>query len=143
MKKPGRPTEGDLLVRKTEYERLERPKPPFDLSDEGCEVWLNVVNDHPADWFSPATYPLLTQYCRHTIQARRIAAMIEKATGDRTLPLEDQARLLRMQSVESQNLTRLATKMRISQQATRLDYGTLRRAGGQGPQIGVRKPWEI
>src|SRR4051812_40805502 len=60
---------------------VTRQQPPHDLSDEECEVWVSVVNDVPADWFSPSTVPLLAQYCRHVVHSGRIAGLIERAMG--------------------------------------------------------------
>ena len=123
-------------------ERTERQKPPHDLSDEETEVWAGVVDTEPAEWFSPSTTPLLAQYCRHVIHARRIAALIEKASTDLdpktrqpTLSIFDYDRLLKMQDRESRAIASLATKMRISQQATTNHRGNKR------PKA-ARKPWE-
>jgi hypothetical protein len=139
MGKGGRPSNQELLIRDRELERIERPRPPFDLHDEECVVWAEVVNSMPSDWFTPGSAPLLTQYCRHTVQSRRIAAMIEKATGDPELELIDHARLLRMQAVETNTLALLATKLRLSQQSIKKGTGAtvFDRTGG------VRRPWEI
>lgn len=107
----------------TVLDRVERPTAPHDLTDEEVEVWSAVVNRMPADWFGAETLPLLSQYCRHVIQGRRVAELIEKATGNQTLSLEDYERLLRMQARESSAISSLAVKMRISHSATRNDRG--------------------
>lgn len=122
-------------------ETIERPECPHDLNDEEAEVWFMVVNRLPADWFPAETHPLLAQYCRTAIQTRRVAELIEKATSDvdedgkATLTVKDYDRLLKMQARQSATLAMLATKMRISQQAT-----TNHRANKK--QIAPRKPWE-
>lgn len=126
----------------TALEVVERPSCPHDLSDEESEVWFGVVNRLPADWFPTETHPLLTQYCRSVIQARRVAELIEKATGDidpetkePTLTVSAYDRLLRMQARCSQSIAMLSTKMRISQQATTNHRGNKK-------QVSPRKPWE-
>jgi len=96
----------------------ERVKPPHDLLDEEVEVWQAIVNAEPADHFSASTIPLLAQYCRHIISAKRIAELIERAAGDKDFSLADYDRLLHMQDRESRAIAILATKMRISQQST-------------------------
>jgi hypothetical protein len=58
-------------------EALPRPDAPYDLTDEQAAEWWAVVNRMPADWFKRETFPLLTQYCRHIIAARRIAKLLE------------------------------------------------------------------
>ncbi len=114
---------------------IERPNCPHDLNDEESEVWFSVVNRLPADWFPRETHPLLIQYCRHSVQARRIAEWIEKASADPELVVSAYDRLLKMQERESRALASLATKMRLSQQTT---YDKSRKKGDVGP----RKPWE-
>jgi hypothetical protein len=115
---------------------VERQRPSHDLTDEEVEVWHAVVSTVPADWFDKGTAPLLTQYCRHVVQARRLAELIEKATSDADLQITDYDRLLKMQQRESGAISSLATKMRISQQAT-----TNHRGNKQTPES--RKPWEF
>src|SRR4051794_40539428 len=118
MAKRGRPSAASLAIAVRPIEIVERQRPPHDLSDEETEIWAAVVNTEPADWFSPSTVPLLAQYCRHVVQSRRVAELIERATGDRELSIVDYDRLLKMQERESRAVATLATKMRISQQST-------------------------
>lgn len=121
---------------------MERQRPPHDLSDEEVVVWAAVVESEPADWFSPSTAPLLTEYCRHVVAARRVAELIERATShidpdtkEPTLSIKDYDRLLKMQRGESAAIASLATKMRISQQST------TNHRGNKKPTA-IRKPWE-
>jgi hypothetical protein len=113
---------------------VERQKPSHDLTDEEVEVWHAVVSTVPADWFDRGTAPLLSQYCRHVVQARRLAELIEKATSDADLQITDYDRLLKMQQRESGAICSLATKMRISQQSTTNHRGNKTEEN--------RKPWE-
>lgn len=115
--KRGRVSAADLaIVPMTPLGAVERQKPPHDLTDEEVEVWQGVVNAEPADWFSPSTVPLLTQYCRHVVAARQIGELKERATAEMDLPTLD--KLLQMQARESAAIALLATKMRIAQQST-------------------------
>ena len=117
-------------------DRIERPVCPHDLTDEETEVWASVVNSLPADWFKAENLPLLSQYARHIIQARRVAELLERATSDPSLTMKDYDRLLKAQARESASISSLATKMRISHQAT-----TNHRGNSQS-LVGPRKPWE-
>lgn len=143
MKKRGRISAAALsIATPAPVEVVPRQRAPHDLIDEECEVWAAVVNNEPADWFSPSTVPLLAQYCRHVVQSRRIAELIEQATGhiDRktrqpTLTVEDYDRLLKMQERESRAIASLATKMRIAQQST------TNHRGNKTPAA-ARKPWQ-
>lgn len=132
----GRKSAASLMIAAlAPVETIERQRPPHDLTDEEVEVWAAVVNSEPADWFSPATVPVLAQYCRHVIQARRIGQLIERATSDQALEIGDYDRLLKMQERESRAIKSLATTMRISQQATTNHRGNKRPSA-------ARKPWE-
>lgn len=115
-------------------ERVERVRPPSEMVDEEVEVWASVVNSEAADWFTSSTTPLLAQYCRHVVQAKRVAALIERATSDAELAVQDYDRLLHMQDRESRAIAMLATKMRISQQSITNHRGNKQKT--------TRKPWE-
>ena len=131
----GRKSAAALSVRPPSAEVMERPAPPHDLLDEHVEIWRGVVDALPADWFTADNIPLLSQYCRHVVDARRVSELIELATGDPDLCVKDYERLLKMQQRESQIIATLATKMRVSQQST-----TNHRGNKEKPK--ARKPWE-
>jgi hypothetical protein len=141
MAKRGRTSAAALEIAVKPVAVVERQRPPHDLTDEEVEVWAAVVDCEPADKFSPATAPLLAQYCRHVIHARRIGELLELATGaldddgEPTLTVTDYDRLLRMQDRESRAISSLATKMRVSQQAT------TNHRGNKKPNA-AKKPWE-
>lgn len=130
-------------------EAVPRQRAPSNLTRDEVSVWNGIVSAEPADWFSGSTRPLLVQYCRHIIAARRVAAMIEtlhagveakavaEQSGVMTMMLAATKaldRLQRMQDRETRALTSLATKMRITQQSTRTHRGN---------RIESRKPWEF
>ena len=131
----GRKSSGDLMLAPSPVEVTERQRAPHDLSDEECEVWSAVVASEPANWFTISTRPLLAQFCRHTIQARRVAELLERALSDKNLSISDYNKLLTMQDRESRAIATLGTKMRINQQSTLNHRGHMR-------QTLVRKPWE-
>jgi hypothetical protein len=136
MGERGRPSAASLaVVRAGPVETVERLRPPHDLLDEEVEIWAAVVAQEAADRFSPSTGPLLAQYCRHVVGARRVAELLERATADPNLSIEDYDKLLRMQARESQAIATLATKMCIAQRAT------VNWRGNKKPIAGG-KPWE-
>lgn len=133
--KRGRKSLASLSIASGVTDIVERQRAPHDLSDEETEIWASVVNTFQADWFTPATVPLLVQYCRHAVHARRIAELLDKSMSDPDMPVDGYRALLKMQRDESAMLATLATKMRISQQATTNHRGnTIKTAG--------KKPWE-
>ncbi len=115
-------------------ETINRLSPPPELTKEQAAEWLQVVNRLPADWFGRETQGLLAQYCRHIVAARRVADLIGAAEADEECSIKDYDRLLKMQEREGRAISSLATKMRISQQAT---YDKSKKKPAQ-----ARKPWE-
>jgi hypothetical protein len=119
------------------------------LTREQAVVWNAIVRAEPADWFSASTRPILVQYCRHIVAARRAAEMVKaleasiaemsavKGANPLTITLnasEEFDRLLKVQERESRAIVSLATKMRITQQAT---------TNHRGNKIESKKPWEF
>jgi len=120
-------------------EATQRPKAPADLTKEQTEVWREIINEMPADWFGPETAPMLSQYCRHIDAARKVALLIGQAEKGEQFAVEDYARLLKMQETESRAIASLATKMRLSQQSK---YGARGAdTAHRNASVGV-KPWE-
>lgn len=129
------PADGVLAVR--------RPDPPSFLTDEQAEIWRAVVSRMVADWFTPETFPLLSQYCRHVIAANKIAQLVQQIECESQDPEENPAsvffmerydRLLKMQEREGRAIATLATKMRIAQQST---YDKSKKKPSAS-----RKPWQ-
>ena len=67
------------------------------------DVWLDVVENLPADWFEPVMLPVLEQYCRHVVEARRLNALIVQAV-ESELGIEDYGQLLRMRGNETREV---------------------------------------
>ena len=132
----GKKSASDLaIVPEQGITAIHRPGPPAELTEEQAYEWLKVTNRMPADWFPEETHGLLVQYCRHIVDARRIAQLIDAMTNGVTdtevlidgsgeeVPaaqfiVKEYQALLRMQGDESAKIASLATRMRISQQAT-------------------------
>ena len=113
----------------------KRPEPPSELTDEQADEWEAVVNRLPADWFPRETWGLLTQYCRHVVSARRVAQLAEQMVGSEDFNVAEYDKLLQMQEREGRAMSSLATRMRLTQQAT---FDKERRK----PNEPKKKPWE-
>ena len=123
------------------------PKPPAELSEEERATWKAITATKPGDWFPPETHGPLAQYCRHMVNARRVAEMIALFMADKKPDgwIETYDRLLKMQERESRALLALARSMRLTQQSTMHPRTAGRRSGCglQRPhEIGKRPPWE-
>lgn len=114
---------------------IQRPRPPDELSEEQAQEWAAIVNRLPAEWFPRETWPILAAYCRHSVAARRVAALITECETGADFDLETYERLLKMQERESRALTALGRSMRVTQQST---YD----AKKTKPLKGTKRPWE-
>lgn len=104
-----------------EENAVQRPDPPEDLTAEQKEEWLAVVKRLPADWFQRETHAMLSAYCRHASEAKRIAAIIEAHTKDPGITeswLKCYDRLLKLQEREGRAMSSIATRLRFTNQAT-------------------------
>lgn len=136
MKQRGRKSAAELeIAHPGAVEAVQRPDAPYDLTDEQAEEWWAVVNRLPADWFPRETHGMLAEYCRHVVKARRIAQLVAAEEAQDELDLSNLDKLYKMAERESRAMTSLATKMRMSQQAT-----TTHRAN-KGTR-GTKKPWD-
>lgn len=115
---------------------IGRPDPLPGLTARQVQVWREVVNRLPADWFPAETLPLLAQYCRHVVEAERLALMIDQLTEKGQFDLGDYDLLLRMHEREGRAASSLATRMRLTQQATYSARKSTGRPKG-------RKPWDV
>lgn len=114
----------------------KRPAPPAHLSKVEADIWRNVVNRLPADWFPQETHEMLAQYCRHASAARKFGAMRRdyEQRSQADFDRDEYEWLLRMHDREGRAMAQLATKMRLTQQSSYSEKH------GKGP-TGSR-PWE-
>lgn len=118
---------------------VRRPDAPLDLTPEESDVWLETVEAMPADWFPRETWPLLRQWCRHSITARRVSQLIDAASARDEVDVAELKELLGMQAKETAALKALGASMRLSQQAS---YSARGAGGEKGRRTTVKRPWE-
>lgn len=97
---------------------IRRPEAPRHLTDEQAAEWRVVVERLPAEWFQAETLPMLSEYCRHIVKARRVAQLVAKAEDSEDLDIDLLDKLYKMAERESRAMSSLATRMRLTQQAT-------------------------
>jgi hypothetical protein len=118
---------------------VERPQPPAELSLEQAVEWRAIVDRLPAGWFPRETWPLLSQYCRHVVNARRVAQLLAQHEGAADFNTADYGALLAMQERETKAILATARGLKLSQQA-RVEpktAGRLARDSKPGP-----RPWD-
>ena len=95
------------LLKKDKVAPLDKRKAERDARAL-AEVWRTVVDSMPADHFIPANYHLLTQLCRHVVEARRIAQLIKAYRKKKTdFNIRVYGELLEAQLSESSIIQRL------------------------------------
>jgi hypothetical protein len=83
--------------------------------------------------------PVLVQYSRHIVQARRVAELLERVVGQRETEIAFYTELLKQQRAESHALATLATKLRLTPQSRRNDRGNVKPIAAPAG----RPPWEF
>jgi hypothetical protein len=132
----GRPSMASLMVPDSS-EFIQRPDAPYDLTDEQAEEWRAIVSTMDPGHFMRGNYPLLAQLCRHIVNARRLAQLIEQCAKEKDFDRKEFGILLQLEATESAAIMRLSRSMRLTQQAVkRLE--TTRHPKGER----VKNPWD-
>ena len=118
----------------------ERPAPPPALDAERQALWAAVVQAMPAGWFRREHWELLAMYCGHYQEWLRLDAEVAKVWEQATDKQGVNTDLLevwqRMRDRERRAFSDLATKMRLTQQASYHPEKGKGPAGG-----GAAPPW--
>ena len=136
MKKRGRKSAADYNLSQV-VTIPKRPKPPAELVDEEQAVWDQVVNAHSGDWISKDQTPLLVQYYRHVVSARRVSQLIHSIEGAEDFDMSEYFAALAAQDRESRTLSALARSMRITNQSRYIPGAAKARPRPETPA-----PWE-
>jgi hypothetical protein len=134
MKQRGRKSSQSLSTL-ADISAVRRPDPPATLTDEQADEWRGVVDRLPAEWFGRETHPLLEQYCRHVVRARRLAQLLDACELATEFDIKEYRELLSDEIKQSTIMQGLATRMRISQ-ASSYDASRSR-------PVNAAKPWDM
>lgn len=134
-------TEAKLVVLQGGLQK--RPEPPDDLSKAQVQVWRATAASESVTFFDTAALQaMLKDYCRHTVTAAEMSALIDKY--DLTLVMDDDTaklldRLTKMRDRETKAAADKATKLRLTNQSryTPKAAGTAAKNGSTN-----LKPWE-
>lgn len=118
---------------------VNRPDAPLDLTPEQSDAWREIVDALPADWFSKENHPLLAQYCRHVVSARRVAQLIDAECSKADVDIKSYTDLLAAETKQTAALRALAASMRLAQQSR---YETRGAATASKRGKTVKRPWE-
>lgn len=137
MRQRGRKSAGELAIA-APVQVQRRPGVPVELTPEQADVWQSVVDALPADWFPAETHSLLMQFCRHTVDARRIAQLIDQESARPDIEVSAYLELLKAQRAETASLKAMASAMRLSQQSSRRDDNSATAKKNRT----TKRPWE-
>jgi hypothetical protein len=112
------------------------PKPPADLTDPQQEVWRDLTESMPPDWFPKCTHALLAQLCRHICEAKFIAGKLKKGAPNKTLA--DYDKWLSMQDRETKAILALSRSLRLTNQSR---YDTLKAGRKMHNPVENREPY--
>ncbi len=135
----GKKTGSQIVAQRAAVALMERPKPPLELTPAQSDEWVVIVNSLPADWFSPENHPLLAQYCRHIVNARHTAQLIDQECSSAEMDVRQYLDFLDKQHKQTTALKSLAASMRLAQQAR---YDPKNAAVAQKRVGTVPRPWE-
>ena len=93
-----------------------RPEPPDYLGDRQSEIWLEVTNGLPVEWFGAETLQLLRSYCNHMARFEAMSLASDSLLSEGAL--DEAIKMAKAAEVESRAALSYATKMRITQQAS-------------------------
>ena len=99
--------------------KVEKPKPPSNLNKEEAAHWKQIVDAMRNDHFTGETHALLAHYCRKIVLVERFSRLVHEYLGEDEVDLDEATHLMKCLRDEGTALTSYATKMRITQQATR------------------------
>lgn len=120
-----------------------RPQPPKDLTKAQQAIWRDTVATEAVDVFrGEARLQMLKEYCRHAVEADRLAAVIDQfdmawLADDDGIKRYDKLAALRDR--ETRALADKATKLRLTNQARYTPQAAATAAKNAG---GGLKPWE-
>jgi hypothetical protein len=116
-----------------------RIAPPLFLTERQKELWLEVANAKPADWFTEDCKSLLVAYVKAIASHEVISTRIDQIeSGALVLELRDEDRLYAMQERQARLIQSLATKMRLTNQS-RYQNST---AAVKSSKAGTARPWD-
>ena len=132
----GRRSMASLMVPDSS-EFIQRPDAPYDLTDEQAEEWRAIVSAMDPGHFMRGNYPLLAQLCRHIVNARRLAQLIEQCAKEKDFDRKEFGILLQLEATERAAIMRLSRSMRLTQQAVKRLETTKHPKGER-----VQNPWD-
>ncbi len=143
MAQRGRKSAASLSVVQEAPIGVQRLKPSKSLSQAESNIWIEAVNDQPADAFTDTHIPMLEIYCRHIARGEVLAEQINNFNPNGLKDNEGLLRydrLLKMAEREGRAASSTATRLRLTRQS--IDQQTVARSQINAPSS-KGKSWEF
>lgn len=111
-----------------------RPDPPKDMTKYQKQIWVDVVNTKPPEWFESDTFPILRAYCVASQRHFDISKQLDKIG----IEADEAKDLMRMEDMYAKQLKALGVSMRLTQQSR---YTPLSATTADKKAKGGSKPW--
>jgi phage terminase small subunit len=134
MRQRGRISANAVSIRPSQ--KLYSADAPDYLSPSQKQVWQSTVERLGHDWFPAEVLPLLEQYCCVVVVARSLARQVE----DETITGEQRNDVMRWWHAYTTLMAQLATKLRITTQATRV--ASKQKQKVHAASTAQKKPWQ-
>lgn len=118
---------------------INKIQPPENLDVEHLVEWLAIVDSKPPDFFGKEHAPLLEALCRHIVNAKKLAKLLDEFSVSSIL--EDDG-LRRLEKLQKMHLAQTSAQERIMR-SMRLTHQSIYRADKAPPVKGGAddKPW--
>jgi hypothetical protein len=126
---------GLTVVDNSKVLAIPRAEAPAELTDEEAEEWRAVTNRMPADYFGREHYACLVSRCRHVVNQRRIAQLIEQQISSEDINVSLYIKLLRAQKEETTAIIACDRTMRLTHQSN------VPANVSRIPQVTIDAPW--
>jgi hypothetical protein len=94
-----------------------RAAPPKSYTVRQKELWKQIVNSKPVDWFNAANLPLLGGYINSITSYESLSRRVDQLEAGEHMDLVDENRLYFMQERQARLMQSFATKLRLTQQS--------------------------
>jgi hypothetical protein len=137
----GRKSAASLSVVPISTKKDSRLAAPKILTKRQSELWIEIVNSKPADWFTADNASLLSGYVSAIASHEHLSGRVdslEAGVFDSLLDMKDQDKLYAMQERQARLIQSFATKLRLTQQS-RWQPKT---AGEKSGKAATARPWD-
>ena len=134
----GRKSTASLSVVPISTKKDSRLAAPKTLTKRQSQLWIEIVNSKPADWFTPNNSALLVGYVKSIVSHEFISLGVDAVEAGKEIGVKGMDKLYAMQERKARLIQSFATKLRLTQQS-RWQPKT---AGEKSGKAATSRPWD-